>query len=125
MKIEFRKVPTSPKELVTNFDSVKIEGTFCKMSQSLVKIDASLQGKTGIQCSRCAEVEDISIDEKLEFLVSDGIFKDKDCEDIVIEVENGIIDFDEIIESELNSIKSDYHICQNCLNDGENFEQEF
>ena len=32
---------------------------------------------------------------------------------------------DEIIESELNSIKSDYHICKDCLQLGDNFEKEF
>jgi uncharacterized metal-binding protein YceD (DUF177 family) len=125
MKIEFRKVPTNPKELLINFDSVKIEGSFCRMSQSLVKVDASLQGNTDIQCCRCGESEDILLDEKLDFLLSDGIFKDTDYEDIVIEIENGSIDFHEIIKSELNSIKSDYHICNVCLQDGDDFEKEF
>jgi hypothetical protein len=30
------------------YNSVKIEGTFCKISQSLVKIDAVLKGSTDI-----------------------------------------------------------------------------
>lgn len=39
-------------------------------------------------------------------------YKGDDEEILVIEIENSLIDFDEIIESELNSIKSDYHICK-------------
>ena len=39
MKIEFKKVPTTKKELETSFNSVKIEGTFCRISSSLVKIE--------------------------------------------------------------------------------------
>ena len=100
MKIEFRKVPQTPKELEVEYNSVKIEGTFCKISQSLVKVDAVLLGNTDIDCGRCGIAE-------------------------VIEVENNLIDFDEIIESELNSIKSDYHICKDCLQLGDNFEKEF
>jgi hypothetical protein len=46
-------------------------------------------------------------------------------EDLVIEIENGTIDFEELIQSELASIKSDYHICNKCLQDGDDFEKEF
>ena len=125
MKIEFRKVPQTPKELIIESDSVKIEGTFCKISQSLVKIDAVLKGSTDIDCCRCGITEEIEVDEELHLLLSDGVYKNDESEYLVIEVENSLIDFDEIIESELNSIKSDYHICENCLQYGDNFEKEF
>jgi uncharacterized metal-binding protein YceD (DUF177 family) len=125
MKIEFKKVPQTTKELEYISDSVRIEGTFCKISQSLVKIDAVLKGSTDIDCCRCGITEKIEVDEELHLLISDGIYKNDESEYLVIEVENSLIDFDEIIESELNSIKSDYHICNDCLQLGDNFEKEF
>ena len=125
MKIEFRKVPQINKELICEFNSVKIEGTFCRITASLVKIDAVLKGSTDIDCCRCGITEQIEIDEELLLLLSDGIYKGDESEYLVIEVENSLIDFDEIIESELNSIRSDYHICENCLQYGDNFEKEF
>ena len=125
MKIEFRKVPQVNKELEIDYDSVKIEGTFCRISQSLVKIDAVLKGSTDIDCCRCGIAEQIEVDEELQLLLSDGVYKGDESEYLLIEVENSLIDFDEIIESELNSIKSDYHICKNCLQYGDNFEKEF
>ena len=125
MKIEFRKVPQTPKELEVEYNSVKIEGTFCKISQSLVKVDAVLLGNTDIDCCRCGISEIIEVDEELHLLLSDGVYNKDESEYLVIEVENNLIDFDEIIESELNSIKSDYHICKNCLQLGDNFEKEF
>jgi len=125
MKIEFKKVPQTPKELVVDFASVKIEGTFCKISPSLAKINAKLKGDTEIDCCRCGITDTISLDEDLDFLISDGIFKDNDCEDLVIEINNSIIDFDEIIQSELNSIKSDYYICESCSQESNDFEKEF
>jgi len=125
MKIEFRKVPQTPKELEVEYNSVKIEGTFCKISQSLVKVDAVLLGNTDIDCCRCGITEVIEVDEELHLLLSDGVYNKDESEYLVIEVENNLIDFDEIIESELNSIKSDYHICKDCLQLGDNFEKEF
>ena len=125
MKIEFRKVPQTPKELEVEYNSVKIEGTFCKISQSLVKVDAVLLGNTDIDCCRCGISEIIEVDEELHLLLSDGVYNKDESEYLVIEVENNLIDFDEIIESELNSIKSDYHICKDCLQLGDNFEKEF
>lgn len=125
MKIEFRKVPQTKNELETSFNSVKIEGNFCKISSSLVKIEANLLGTTSIDCSRCGDSESLLLNEELKLLLSDGIFKGDEEDFLVIEIENGLIDFDEIIESELNSIKSDYHICKNCINDDKPFEQEF
>ncbi len=125
MKIEFRKVPQVNKELEIDYNSVKIEGTFCRISQSLVKIDAVLKGSTDIDCCRCGITEQIEVDEELQLLLSDGLYKGDESEYLLIEVENSLIDFDEIIESELNSIKSDYHICENCLQYGDNFEKEF
>ena len=114
MKIEFRKVSQINKELEFDYNSVKIEGTFCRISQSLVKIDAVLKGSTDIDCCRCGITEQIEVDEELQLLLSDGIYKGDESEYLLIEVENSLIDFNEIIESELNSIKSDYHICEIC-----------
>jgi len=125
MKIEFRKVPQTTKELEFDYNSVRIEGTFCKISQSLTKIEANISGTTDIDCCRCGQTDIITLDENLEFLISDGIFKGKESEDLVIEVQNGVIDFDQIVESELQSIKSDYYLCENCSQDGNLLEQEF
>jgi hypothetical protein len=125
MKIEFRKAPQTPKELEIEYNSVKIEGTFCKISQSLVKVDAVLLGNTDIDCCRCGITEIIEVNEELHLLLSDGVYNKDESEYLVIEVENNLIDFDEIIESELNSIKSDYHMCKDCLQLGDNFEKEF
>ena len=125
MKIEFKKVPQITKELEVIYDSVKIEGTFCRISQSLVKVEAVLKGNTDIDCCRCGTTEIIEVEEELKLLLSDGIYKNDESEYLVIELDNSLIDFDEIIESELNSIKSDYHICNECLQYGDNFEKEF
>ncbi|NVJ53874.1 MAG: hypothetical protein HWD90_09255 [Campylobacteraceae bacterium] len=126
MKIEFRKVPQSPKNFSAEFNSVKIEGTFCKISPSLVKIDSTLKGFTTVQCARCGEDDTVTLEEEFNFLISDGIFKNESSEsdDLVIEIDDHMINFNEIIESELSSIYSDYHICNNCI-DNELVDKEY
>ncbi|QDF30039.1 DUF177 domain-containing protein [Halarcobacter anaerophilus] len=115
MKIEFRKVPQSPKEFTAEYSSVKFEGTFCKISPSLVKIQGHLIGNLTLTCSRCGIEDTVTLDEKSDFLLSDGIYKsDSDEDELVLEIENGTIDFDEILQSEIASIQSDYHICASC-----------
>lgn len=125
MKIEFKKIPQEKKEFNTSLNSVKIEGTFCRISSSLVKIEAVLIGNTDIDCCRCGVTDVIEVDEDLNLLLSDGIYKGNEEEYSVIEIENSLIDFDELIESELNSIRSEYYICKECLQYGDNFEKEF
>jgi uncharacterized metal-binding protein YceD (DUF177 family) len=122
MKIEFRKVPFTPKEFKTESNSVKIEGTFCKISPSLVKIDSKLTGNTTVNCIRCGEEDTITLNENMNFLLSDGIYKSDSHNDE--EIDDNIIDFDEIIESEISSIYTDYHICSNCA-DSDFIEKEY
>ena len=126
MKIEFRKVPQTPKEFKSDLDSVKIEGTFCKISPSLVKVESKLTGTTSVDCIRCAETETIALNEELNILISDGIYKSDSHNDelVIIEIEDNFIDFDEIIQSEISSIYTDYHICANCA-DCDIIEKEY
>ncbi len=125
MKIEFRKAPHTAKDFSTSVASVKLEGTFCKISSLLIQVKANLTGTTQVDCCRCGNEETITLNEKLSFLLSDGVYSDKESQDLVIEVENNTINFDEIIESEVASLTSDYHICQECSQDNSNFEKEF
>ncbi len=124
MKIEFRKVPFNEKDFKVSLNSVDFEGTFCKISSTLVKIDATLSGNPHITCDRCSKEDDITLNEKLDFLISDGVYKNQ-TDELVVEIEDGFIDFDEIIHSELSSIQSDYHICEECEQNNKTIEQEF
>jgi len=113
MKIDLRKIPNTEKEFENNFNSVRIQGIFCKVTPRLVKIDSKIIGNVEITCSRCGEEYEKKLDEKLIFFESDGIYEGK--EDIlVLESEDGFIDFDEICQSEIASLLSEYHLCKEC-----------
>jgi len=127
MKIEFKKVPQTEKEFNLNFDSVEFSGTFCRISQNLIKLSGTIKGNFFVDCYKCGVEHPIYIDEKHSFILSDGIFlSENEREDeLIMEVENHIVDFDEILMSELESIKSDYHICDSCRKDNKIINLEY
>lgn len=125
MKIEFRKVSPTKKEFSTKVDSVTFEGTFCKISPKLVEIEARITGDTQVECCKCGKDLTISFDEPLQMLVSDGVYSNSDEEKIIIEIDDGIIDFDDIINSEIESIHSDYIVCEECQDTDIFIEKEF
>lgn len=115
MRIEFKKVPFVEKEFSYETNSVKIEGTFCRMSPTLVKMKSKLTGILTVDCCACGSEFEIELDEDLNFVISAGPFEaEARFEEIVIESMDEHIDFDEIINSELESIKSEYHTCIEC-----------
>jgi uncharacterized metal-binding protein YceD (DUF177 family) len=118
MKIEFRKIPLKASEFEINSDSVKFTGTFSKISTNLAKIDATIKGTLLVDCCRCGKEMLIELDEKSKFLVSDGIYRENEEDDlIVIEVEDHIVDFDEFLQSEIESLRSEYYTCEKCQNE--------
>jgi uncharacterized metal-binding protein YceD (DUF177 family) len=128
MQIEFKKVPQQLKDFFYELNSVKFLGTFRKISPKLVDIKSKFDGKVEVNCSKCNASFTISFYEEINFLVSDGIYlsnDDRDLDKIIIEMNNGLIDFKDIFQSELESFKSDYYLCDNCSKDETTIELEY
>ena len=128
MKIEFRKLPTEATEFEISSNSVKFLGTFSKITSNLAKVDTTLLGDCDVDCCKCGNTINIKLNEKVDFLVSDGIYKpdSRDDEDrIVIELEDHIIDFDEILHSEIESLNSEYYVCDACKKNDKFIELEY
>jgi uncharacterized metal-binding protein YceD (DUF177 family) len=128
MKIEFRKVPLHETEFSVSLDSVKFTGTFSKISSQLAKVEGRITGETTVDCCKCGTEFTVILDEKGRFLISDGIYssdKDEQEDVIVVEVEDHIIDFDELLHSEIESYKSEYYICDSCKQSDDFVEIEY
>jgi uncharacterized metal-binding protein YceD (DUF177 family) len=123
--IEFRKVPFNPSPLDLKYDDIRFRGNFFKTDSKTVKLEATLEGSLPFECCRCGCESSKVLEEDIEFLLSDGVFKDEDKDILVIEIEGGKIDFDDILLSEINSYKVDYNLCIDCQNSDEPFEREF
>jgi len=127
MKIEFRKIPLQESEFEISSNSVKFLGTFSKISSKLARINSKLVGKCDVDCCKCGITFEVPLDLDIEFLISDGIYSsDNEDEDLVIiEVEEHILDFNEILHSELESLRSEYHVCDICKKNDNLVEIEY
>ncbi len=111
MKIEFRKIPYTKSDFEIVDEKLIAKGVFFKESNRLLLVDMKLNGTTNIDCDICGKEFDLKIDESITLKVSDGI-SEEDLD--IIECQNHVVDFDEIVQSEISSIKSDYHYCNKC-----------
>jgi len=127
MKIEFRKIPLQDSEFEISSNSVKFLGTFSKISSKLARIDSKIKGNCDVDCCKCGITFDVPLDLEMKFLLSDGIYSSEqdDGEFVIIEIEDHILDFNEVLHSELESLRSEYHVCDNCKNNDELVEIEY
>lgn len=116
MKIEFSKLPRNENEFEIKLDSVSFLGTFSRISGTIARINSQIIGNYDVECCKCGKLLSKNIDEKIIYTLSDGpiSLKDERENEIIIEVNNHIVDFEDILNSELESIRSDYYVCDSC-----------
>ena len=119
MKIEFKKVGFNQKEIKIDDKNLKLEGRIVRDNKDLVDLDATLLGDVVVECRRCGKEFVIPVDEKLHLKLSDGVYRGSLDEADVVEFYDGSIDFDELMESERESMRLDYHLCDECKNQKE------
>lgn len=124
MKILFDKIGHNEKPFDQEISGIVANGTLVKSGYHRVMLQGKMAGTLEFACSSCGTEIFQEISVPLKLTISDQIIEDKDDLDI-IEFLNGEIDISFIIESEINSLKSDYHYCTECDNNDEPFEMEF
>lgn len=122
MKIAFGKVKKTPSRFSLALNTVEFSGDFFRCQNNYVCINGHLSGSVQATCDRCASKFSLSVDENLELQVTDGGCEDSRALD-VIECQDHTIDFEQIAQSEVEALLSDYHLCENCSAE-ENFEIE-
>ena len=124
MKIIFDKINSNGKPFELEIENVSLIGTLQKSGYHRVSLNAKINGNVKLNCDRCGEVYNYKFDNNLKLTISDQLIEDKDDLDI-IEFLDGVIDIAYILESEINTLKSSYHYCDNCCSDDEEFEVEY
>ena len=115
MKFTLRKVTKTPLDFEVKSDEITFKGYLEYHSGKLILLKADLTGSLEKPCDVCAEEFTLSVDEKIEFFISDGIYEsDENVELDVVESLDGNADIDELLNSEIELIKSDYHSCEEC-----------
>ena len=115
MKVTLRKVGKTPLDFEVKSDEMTFKGYLQYDSGKLILLKANLKGLALTECSKCGEEFKLPVDEEIEFFISDGIYEDDNSIELdVIESFNSQADLDELLNSEIELIKSDYHSCKNC-----------
>ncbi|MSN96455.1 DUF177 domain-containing protein [Campylobacter sp. FMV-PI01] len=111
MKISFSKINNLPFSIER--DELNFSGYLLKKSQNLVDLNGKIVGKITHQCDRCGDEIFLNLNERVNLVLSDGIYKSEILED-VIEFFDGEIDLKEVLNSEIELLKSDYFYCEKC-----------
>lgn len=116
MQIEFKKIPTTDVYFEVSLEDIVVSGNATKIDKTMVRLDGTMRGLVVYACDRCGAEFNLKVDEKVEVFASDGLYEDQSGEDLlnIVEFFDGSINFDTILQSELEALKSDYHYCGDC-----------
>lgn len=115
MIVTLRKVTKTPLDFEVTLDEVNFKGYLEYHLGKLILLRAKLKGFVLKPCDYCAQEFKLSLDEEIEFFISDGIYESEDNIDLdVVESFTGNVDMQELLRSEIELIKSDYHACESC-----------
>jgi len=115
MKIVLRKVSTTPLDFEVKSNEITFKGYLQYDADKLILLKAELNGKIDVSCDICAYEFALEVDEDLEFFISDGLYeKHEELLLDVVESLDSTVDLAELMNSEIELIKSDYHSCESC-----------
>jgi hypothetical protein len=114
MRVSFRKITKEglPFEIVHN--DLECIGKM-KRGRDLVDLDLGIRGDIVVSCDICAKEYIEAVDELFKLKVSDGCYDGDDMD--VVEMHDGFLDLDFIVDSEIESKRSEYHYCEDCKKD--------
>lgn len=125
MKIEFKKISHEPKTINISYkkdslsvlledEYIELIGDLIRCSNGLSRFSGKMQGILRLVCVRSGEEFLCPVNENLVLYFSDGIWKTQSQTNSfdldIIEFFDGFIDFDFVVESEIESKRLDYNI---------------
>jgi len=115
LKVILRRVKKTPLDFTVKSNEITFKGYLQYHTGKLILLKANLNGFIEKSCDVCAEEFKMSLNEEIEFFISDGIYEDDNSIELdVVESFNGSADIEELLNSEIELIKSDYHSCDEC-----------
>ncbi|MDA3909271.1 MAG: hypothetical protein PF437_09280 [Sulfurimonas sp.] len=120
MKVTLRKVGPTPIDFEVKSDEITFKGYLQYDSGKLILLKANLEGMTLTECNQCGEEFELPVNEEIKLFISDGVYEDESNIELdVVESFNSVADLDELLNSEIELIKSDYYSCENCKKNNE------
>ena len=126
MKISLIKVGKTPVDFEVKSDEITFKGYLQYDADKLILLKAQLSGAINADCDVCADEFKLEVDEEIEFFVCDGIYtKIEETLLDVVESLDSTLDLKELMNSEIELIKSDYKSCENCKKNSASYEEAF
>ena len=117
MKIRLIKVGATPLDFEEKSNEMTFKGYLQYHANKLILLKAKLSGKINTDCNVCADEFELDINEEIEFYLHSGVYSANDDTLLdVVECLDDTADLQDILNSELELIKSDYNTCKNCKN---------
>lgn len=109
-----KKISTTPKQIALEYDGVNLNGELYRIDSQLLCLKAKLGGELELLCDRSGESYRQALDNDLVLYISDGLWDVQSQRTTInnldiIEFFDGFVDLDYILQSEVESIKADYH----------------
>lgn len=120
MKIDFGKINRSPVPFSVNRGDIEFQGNLKYDNAGLVRLSAIMSGYLDLSCDLCGSEFSYKVHEDIDFLISNGMYASQDNNLDVVEITDGMVDTQEILSSEIELIKSDYHKCDDCKHNERN-----
>lgn len=118
MKIAFHKL-NNPVDINIKVENIVFVGELSKKSR-FAELKGNLKGELDFICDVCSKESQKHLNEPLELKLTNKPLSLEEENDLDIVECLDIIDIEEIINSELNSHKSDYNKCNKCqINDND------
>ncbi len=115
MKVRLIKVGPTPLDFEEKSDEITFKGYLQYDANKLILLKANLSGKINTNCNICADEFDLDVNEEIEFYLHSGVYENENDTLLdVVECLDDIADLKEILNSEIEIIKSDYNTCKNC-----------
>ncbi|MBU0631335.1 DUF177 domain-containing protein [bacterium] len=114
MIINFRKVTKTPLDFNIESNNIVFKGSLKYDGENLVLLQATITGSIDLDCYLCANEVVLPLNEDVEFLISDGAYSGLHDDYDVVESFDGHINIEELLNSEIELIKSGYHSCEDC-----------
>ena len=120
MIVNFRKVTQIPLDFSIESKNIVFKGSLKYDGENLVLLKATISGSIDLDCYLCAEAFILPLEEDVSFLISNGVYNGLNEEYDVVESFDGNINLDELLNSEIELIKSGYYSCENCKQEERN-----
>jgi len=121
--IPFKHLNSIPLEFDVVVENASFKGTLVHKKGKIAQLNGTITGSISVPCDLCAESIERVLNEELFFYLSDGIVSENEDELDIVEITTPMINMEELLNAELELIKSDYFCCSQC--EGKTLDKEF